>query len=153
MKFREKVYRFMQGRNGTDEYARFLSGTGFALMLAALLFTILSTGFAARNETASLTFRILYWLFYLFGLGLVAYSLFRSFSRNVYKRQAENTRFLYQKQRFRRKWSGWKQRMKDRKSYQYFRCPKCRQQLRAPRRKGKIRVTCSQCGEKFVIKT
>ncbi len=153
MKFRDRLYRFMQGRNGADEFARFANGAGLISLLIALVFTVLSAGLASRSDAASLVFRILYWVFYFCGMGLFVYSIYRSLSRNVYKRQAENTRFLYRKNQFRRKWEGLKQRWKDRKTYQYFKCPKCRQKMRAPKNKGKIRVTCSKCGEKFIIKT
>ena len=42
---------------------------------------------------------------------------------------------------------------KRHKQYRYFTCPKCRQRLRAPRGKGKIRVTCSKCGTQFEKRT
>ena len=32
-------------------------------------------------------------------------------------------------------------------------CPKCKQQVRVPRGKGKIAITCPQCREKFIKKT
>lgn len=117
------------------------------------MFTIISSGSIGRNETVALVFRILYWVTYACGLGLFIYSLFRAFSRNVYKRQKENTQFVYRKNQLRRKWESWKERWNNRKTHRYIRCPKCRQQLRVPKNKGKIRVTCSKCGEKFIIKT
>ena len=41
-----------------------------------------------------------------------------------------------------------KQQKKD-PNYTFFTCPKCKQELRAPKGKGKILVTCQNCGEKF----
>ena len=38
---------------------------------------------------------------------------------------------------------------RDRKNYVYFKCPTCKQLLRAPKGRGKIRVTCSRCTSKF----
>ena len=153
MHLRERLLRFMQGRNGVDELSRFCNGAGLALILLALVFTIISSGFAGRSDTAALVFRILYWVTYACGIGLFVYSLFRSFSRSVYKRQAENTRFLYRKNQIRRKWEGLKEHWRNRKTHRYIRCPKCHQQLRVPRNKGKIRVTCAKCGEKFIIQS
>jgi len=153
MKFRDRLMRFMQGRNGADEFARFASGAGFVLILVALVFTIFATGFSGKNDVAATVFRVLHWITYGCGALMIGYSLFRMFSRNVYKRQTENTRFLYRKNKLRRKWEGLKERWQNRKTHRYIRCPKCRQQLRVPRNKGKIRVTCSKCGEKFIIKT
>ena len=153
MRFRERLARFMQGRNGADNLARFTNGVGFVLVLVALVFTIIGTGMIGRNDTAALVFRILYWVTFALGAGLLIYSLFRMFSRNVYKRQAENTRYLYRMNRLRRKWESFKERWKNRKDYKYLRCQHCGQMLRVPRNKGKIRVTCTKCGEKVVIKT
>ncbi len=34
-------------------------------------------------------------------------------------------------------------------AYKYFKCPDCGREYRAPRGKGKIRVTCRQCGKQF----
>lgn len=35
------------------------------------------------------------------------------------------------------------------KQYKYFICPQCAQRLRVPRGKGKLRVTCTNCGNVF----
>ena len=33
--------------------------------------------------------------------------------------------------------------------YCYYYCPNCKQQVRVPAGKGKVRITCPRCGEKF----
>ena len=153
MRFKERLYRFMQGRYGTDELSKFLSGSGFVLLLVALVYTVISSSLSANHPTGSTVFFVLYWVTYAAGIGLFIYSLFRSFSRKIYKRQTENTRFMYKKNQVRRTLSGLKEQWKNRKVYRYIRCPKCKQKLRVPKNKGKIRVTCSSCGEKFIIKS
>lgn len=35
------------------------------------------------------------------------------------------------------------------KHYKYLICPQCTQRLRVPRGKGRLRVTCTRCGNKF----
>ena len=150
MRFRERLARMLQGRNGSDELARFCNGVGFGLVLLALVFTVIGS---ALTGAASIVFRVLYWVTYACGAALLGYSLFRIFSRNVGRRQTENTRHIYRMNKLRRKWEGLLDRWKNRKEYRYLRCPKCRQQLRVPRNKGKIRVTCSKCGEKFIIQS
>ena len=39
------------------------------------------------------------------------------------------------------------------KQYKYFMCPQCAQRLRVPRGKGKLRVTCTNCGNVFETKS
>ncbi len=128
MRFREKLYRFMQGRNGVDELARFENKVGFIALIAALVFTFVSALLRGRGlETASTVFRILNYVFYGFGILLLIHWIWRVFSRNVSKRQAENTRFLYRKQRISRSIASRKEKWRDRKTHKYFRCPKCGQ--------------------------
>ena len=154
MNFRNRLYRFMQGRNGVDALAKFLNRVSLGCLIVAILFTFVSL-VCLRHEalTASTVFRILYYVVYGIGIVLAILWIFRVFSRNVSKRQAENTRFEYRMQKIRRKLASLKQRWKDRKDYKYFRCPNCKQMIRAPRHKGKIRVTCSKCGHIFLTKT
>ena len=154
MNFRNRLIRFMQGRNGVDSLARFLNRTSLVCLFAAILFTFVS-GLCLRRDavTASTVFRILYYVIYGIGIVLMVLWIWRVFSRNVAKRQAENTRFEYRKQRILRRIDSIKQQWKDRKIYKYFRCPQCKQKIRAPRHKGKIRVTCSKCKHVFITKT
>ncbi|NCB05936.1 MAG: hypothetical protein EOM69_10520, partial [Clostridia bacterium] len=35
------------------------------------------------------------------------------------------------------------------KQYKYLICPQCAQKLRVPRGKGRLRVTCTNCGNVF----
>ena len=153
MNFRNRFYRFMQGRNGVDELSRFLNRVGFVFLITAIICSVLTVAFAKRASSAATVFRILYFAFY--GLGLILFVLcyYRIFSRNVAKRQKENTRYLYRVQRIKRFFAVKKQRWQDRKIYRYFKCPQCGQSLRAPRHKGKIRVTCSKCSHVFITKT
>ena len=44
-------------------------------------------------------------------------------------------------------------RIKGRKQYRYFRCPSCRTQVRVPKGKGTLRITCPSCHERFIKKT
>ena len=154
MNFRNRLYRFMQGRNGVDALAKFLNRLSFACLITAILLTFVSMICLRRDAvSASTVFRILYYIVYGLGILLAVLWIWRVLSRNVSKRQAENTRFEYRIQKIRRKTTSWKQRWSDRKEYKYFRCPQCKQMIRAPRHKGKIRVTCSKCQHVFITKT
>ena len=117
--------RFMQGRYGTDKL-------NMAILLTGLVLCIV-------NMFVHLP--VLNLIFMLLSYGLMIWSIFRCLSRNVYKRYQEN-----------RKWLMFLQRIKD-KQHRYYDCPRCRQQVRVPRGKGKINITCPKCKEKFIKKT
>ena len=42
---------------------------------------------------------------------------------------------------------------KDRKNYIYFKCKNCKQELRIPRGKGKIKVICPHCKHEEIKKS
>lgn len=113
--------RFMYGRYGSDQLSMFLLILGVVLCLLG-------------------SFTRLYWLGFLAYIPLIL-SIFRMYSRNIYKRRGENQRFL---RLF--------QPLRDRE-HRYYACPRCRQKIRVPRGKGKIRITCPKCGERFEKKT
>lgn len=76
-------------------------------------------------------------------LGLLSFGLllYRFFSKRIYPRSNENQKFL----------KGW-QKLKAQRQYKYFKCPNCKQEMRAPRGKGKIKVTCKNCQQQFIKK-
>lgn len=133
---REKLARFMAGRNGTDALARFVSVVTCVLLVAALII--------GGNVSNVL------WIFSVAGL---VYSYFRIFSKNVYKRRLENERFLMKRNEVFGYFRGCRERWSQRKEYKFFRCPACRTMLRVPRGKGKIKVVCRKCGNSFIKKT
>ena len=116
---------FMVGRYGTDKLNMVILCAGLAACLISAFF---------RKPQINL-------LLTAVSYGLMFWALFRSFSRNTYKRYQENRKFL---QFF--------DRLKDR-DHRYYDCPKCRQVVRVPRGKGKIAITCPKCREKFIKKT
>ena len=116
---------FMAGRYGTDR----------------LNMVILSVGLVASLLSVLIQFAPVNLVLFLLSYGMMFWAIFRTLSRNTYKRYQENRRFL--------QLTG---RMKDRE-HRYFDCPKCRQMVRVPRGKGKISITCPRCREKFVKKT
>lgn len=128
----QRLQRFMWGRNGIDQMNVGLLGCGIVCSLLAMLFTR--------------SFYVLADVFYFV-------VLWRALSKNLEKRQRENQVFVRKynaaKQWFQQK----KQRFAQRETYKYFKCPSCRQQLRAPRGRGTIEVTCQSCRHVFRTKT
>ncbi len=116
---------FMVGRYGTDR----------------LNMVILCVGLAASVLSAIIHAPAVNLALFFLSYGMMFWAIFRSLSRNTYKRYQENRKFM---QIF--------GRLKDRE-HRYFDCPKCRQMVRVPRGKGRISITCPRCREKFVRKT
>lgn len=120
---------FMNGRYGTDQLS-------MAIIILGMLLTFIGDAFSSS---------ILTLLSYIvFGL-----CIYRMLSKNIAARQQENYRFV-------KLWNPLYKALKTRASilkdinkYKYFKCPSCKQMLRAPRGKGKISVTCQKCKTKF----
>lgn len=123
--------RFMSGRYGNDQFGNFLCIAGLVFLLLGLFF---------------------HGLYYV-GLVIVVYCYFRMLSRNVQKRYAENQWFLAKRSKVTGWFAGIKQRSAMRKTYHYYRCPHCNQQLRIPRGRGRISITCPKCGTSFIKKS
>ena len=115
----------MMGRYGTDKLNTAILLTGVVMCLVTLF---------TKNAFLDM-------LLTLLAYGLMFWAIFRSFSRNTYKRYQENRKYLQLMDR-----------VKDRQ-HRYFNCPRCRQVVRVPRGKGKIAITCPKCREKFIRKT
>ena len=88
---------------------------------------------------------IAFWL----AVVLLIWINYRFFSKRIYPRSNENTRYVANMQQLKKKFNNTKQRVHARKAYTFFKCLNCKQQLRAPKGKGKIKVTCSTCKEPF----
>ena len=118
---RQRLAKWMMGRNGMDALNRLLS----VLTLIVLIVSMFVHGYAAR----------ILWSLAVLGL-IVIY--FRMLSRNVYRRQQENGAYLRQRYKVTSAWRGAVDRWHQRHDYRFFKCPSCRTRLRVPRGKGKI---------------
>ena len=129
--------RFMYGRNGTDQL-------NLALLVVYLIICVLQM-VLARIKAAMVILNLL-------AIALAALVLFRVFSRNLARRRAENAKFLELIGPVQR-WFHLRRTIYKDKEHCYFKCPHCGQQLRVPRGKGKITVTCRACGASFEEKS
>lgn len=77
----------------------------------------------------------------------------RMLSKNYSARRAENDRFMQMIYPIQRKYNKMIARIKGSKTHKYLKCPNCKQELRVPRGKGQITVTCARCKVKFDAKS
>ena len=129
---RNAIQRFMYGRYGNDQLNLCLIGLYLAVYLLSAFTRIYP----------------LYWV----SVALLAVALFRLLSRNLVRRREENVRFLQATGPLVR-WFRLQRTIRRDKEHRYFKCPNCGQQLRVPRGKGKITVTCRGCGASFQEKS
>lgn len=132
------IERIFTGRNGID---------GFSIFLLAVAMLFLPYRYT-----------------FIIAIVLIAYALFRCFSKNVVKRRTEAYRFqsiMLAAARFfavramavGRFFSFQSLKWRNRKTTVYFKCPKCKKRLSLPRHRGKLAVTCTVCGHEFIKKT
>lgn len=129
---RNAIQRFMYGRYGNDQLNIFL------LIFYLVLYVI----YVATH------LGILYWL----SIAVFVWGLFRMLSRNHARRRAENAKFM-QIVGPAIRWFHLRRTIHRDKEHVYFKCPSCGQQLRVPRGRGKITVTCRSCGAVFQEKS
>ena len=121
-----KIRSFLYGRNGFDDLAKHS-------LIAALVLCIIC-GFIPRG-IFQIVFSAISW-------ALLIYSYYRILSKDIYKRVAENKKYIGEINIFKARWQ-------QRKTHRFYRCPKCKTWLRVPKGRGKITITCVKCTTKF----
>ena len=127
---KEKIYRFMEGRNGADELAR---------MQSYIVLILLVIGLFTRMG-----------IFTLLAIAMMIYMYFRIFSKNTSKRYEENQNYVNFRYNRTVAWNKWKKRRGQSRDYRFYKCPTCKQEVRVPKGHGKIEITCPKRREKFV---
>lgn len=121
--------RFMTGRNGMDN----ISWHAFRAYIVIFIVNL----FLRSSLLEAL------------GLVLLVYAIFRILSRNIQKRQAENSRYVVFFEKISREVKQFFLRLRGMKTYKYFRCPGCKNRLRMKRGAGEKTITCPVCRHQF----
>ena len=130
--FKERIANFMIGRYGVDRLYYFL------LAVCSILIVI-------NVFVSSLVLSIL-------ELALFAYSIFRVMSKNIYKRQQENEKFIKIADKPKKFINLQKCKKRDKDTHVYRKCPSCKNNLRLPKQKGEHTVVCPCCKHRFSVK-
>lgn len=125
----DRVSNFMKERYGTDEFSKFL-------LIVTLILYIMSL--IIRNA-------VFYWLSVI----SLVWCWYRMLSKDFKKRSAENRRYLAFSAEIKKFLKKQKEHFNGRKDYRYFKCPGCGQEVRVPKGKGHIRITCPRCHTQF----
>lgn len=148
--FRRWLAGIMYGRYGTDELNR-------VLLYASLICVVVGIFFARR-------------IMNILVVVLLAICYYRTFSKNIYKRQEELNKYLQFKYKFFGKsrsanvhhgsrsagtgrgftgFGGRRNSGAGSRSMRIFICPYCKGKLRVPVGAGRIRIKCPHCGREF----
>jgi uncharacterized paraquat-inducible protein A len=146
---------------------RYLDELNRTMLITALVLSIIGMFFFEFGTWPRYVFSAL-------AAALLILLVIRMTSRNQTKRNQENMHFLtivtavsdWFRRTFRKgttvngsyqapraKKSGKKPSWNEMREYKYLLCPQCAQRLRVPRGKGRIRVTCTNCGNVFETKS
>lgn len=124
--FKEKLRKFAQTRNGMDELGK---GTGVVVIILSMVGVILGSSIVMT-----------------LGICALAYFLFRILSPRNEIRQEENRKFVARINLFKLQYD-------NRREYRIFKCKSCGRNIRIPKGKGKVEVTCPLCGVKKICRT
>ncbi len=134
-KLSSAMARFMYGRNGTDQL-------NWAILVMYLVLWVIRILVSALDVTvAAMIIDVIMFL-------LAVVLLWRTFSKNLPKRRAENQRFINWWWPIKNRFAAAKARKAD-KAHKYFTCKNCKTICRVPAGKGKIVITCPKCGHKI----
>lgn len=131
MKFGDRYIKFMKDRYGVDELYKFL-------LLICFVLLVINT-FVSNN------------IIRLFEVLLIVIIFYRYMSKNIKLRKKENDKYLEIKDKIIKLFDYNKKKYKDRNTHMYKKCPKCKQKIRLPLKKGKHTVKCPNCGNKFDV--
>ena len=129
---KEKLYRFFAGRYGNDSLNQFLFFLEIVLVILSLFI---------RHFAFTILFFMVFFLYF-----------YRTMSKNIYARQAENAKFIALRSKGTHTSKAMQKNMQD-KSYKHFVCPKCSQIIRVPKGRGNIEITCPNCRTRFSKKS
>ena len=147
-RFREKMYRFMYGRYGTDALYNFLTWLNVILILLSFV----AAAFI-KDETVNAIVSVIFSAIITF---IFVYEIYRMMSRNIAKRRRENEAYIRMRGRVKRFFSGntskgTKTFNRDDEAHIFRDCTKCQSTLRLPRRVGKHKVRCPRCSHSFYV--
>ncbi len=136
-----KFQQFMVGRYGNDQFTLFLS-------IAGVILSFLSNFLRC--------FRALYvagTIVYFIGTLMIFYAIFRTLSKNYEARRKELNWYLLWSEKPKAYAKLLMNKIRDRKTHKYFKCPSCKTIMRVPKGRGKIEITCPKCRAKVIKKT
>lgn len=139
-RLREMLARFFYGRCGMDRLNLFLFLVYFVLWFIGNILSLFSA-----TRPALLIVSVINFL-------LLVIIIFRALSKNIYKRQSENLKFLNLKQKALAHINLQKTKWQLRKTHVFKTCPNCKATIKLPRKKGRHTCCCPKCKIDFKVR-
>ncbi|MDO5026677.1 MAG: hypothetical protein Q4E50_02475 [Tissierellia bacterium] len=130
---KDKIRKFFAGRYGQDQLGTFL----VALAAISMVLRIVSKSF----------------IFNILTLAILIYTNFRVMSKNIYARSSENMLYLKEKKKLLKFFSWTYLSIFGKDGYKYLKCNSCGQELKLPKKKGKVKITCPKCKNDIITRT
>lgn len=127
---KDKLVRFMKTRYGMDNLSNFLIWAGLGLFIVNLLL---------KNFVINIVAFV-----------LIITTYFRGLSKNYARCSSQNEWYLKHTKGIRSFFRRYKTRWKLRKTHHIYQCKQCGQDIRIPKGKGKIMITCPKCHNEFI---
>ncbi len=126
-----KLIEFMKGRYGVDNLSKFILN---------IYLVILITNLFIKNIYLT-----------LIEILLLLIIIFRTLSKNIYKRVKENRQFLEIRGKIIEPFRKIKKKLFTKKTNIYKKCPKCKQKIKLPlpKKRGIKHTTCPTCKTRF----
>ena len=131
--WQRKLADWLRGRQGPDDLAVFCTNLAIVVVVINLFARVSLLGWIA--------------------LALIVYSMFRIQSKNLGSRARENEAFLKALGPARPWVQNPRAAWAELRTYKHVKCASCKQRVRVPRGKGKLRVTCPRCKTKFEVRS
>ncbi len=138
-KIKQALVRFFYGRYGVDKL-------GYTIVIISLIMSFVSTILASKFFIPSLILQLI-------SYGLLAWALFRVLSKNRQARYRENMMFQNLCKMIKKWFKLQFCKLRDIRTHKYFSCPRCGNNLRLPKGRGEIVITCPVCKTRFDAKT
>ena len=127
-----KIYKFMDGRYGIDELYKFLLIICTILILLNTIIKKQNNRYHRTNNINNINNKI-----------FIKKQIQKAKRKpNIYQNKKQNYKIL----------SISKKRYQDHNTHIYRKCPKCKQKIRLPLKKGKHTVKCPNCQHHFIVK-
>ena len=128
-RLKNSMYRFLYGRYGVDQLSR-------TIVMISVFVYVINLFWWHSAIVSTVVWVLLLW------------NIYRCYSKQIYKRRAENEAFLMMSAGIRRRFTLMKKQRLD-QTHKYFMCPNCKQFVRVPKGHGKITITCPSCHHRF----